>query len=786
MRNLCLAFICAIGLLYQPALMHAQQEPASTGQIVGTVSDASGALVRAAEVTVTNIASGAHSSAKTGLRGQFVFRDLTPGVWRITIRAAGFLPALRPSVTVTAGHLATAEVVLHIAPVTAEVKVEGAEPGQAVTQLQREQGSGTSDLLRNIPGVSLRGDATFASTPLLHGMGDERTKILVNGMSVSPSCPNHMNPPLSYMPTADASSISVIAGLTPVSQGGDSLGGTISIDSAPPVFAAPDEHLAQHISVSPFYRSNGTGYGGSLSAGLANHTFAIDYSGSFATNDDNTDGAGNKITSTYARRIDNSLTLAVHRGPSLFVLTAGIHSIPFQGFVNARMDMLDNHATQLNFHYWRTLHRGSLDARIYYQNAAHTMNLGHDKATFPMAMFMPMHSHGTDSGYTIRYEIPFSPIHTLRVGNELHRFVLNDVWPPVAGQEPMMGPDSFIDINDGHRTRLGTFAEVASQWNHKWSSLLGLRNDAVWSTTGTVHGYSMMYAADAAVFNAAHRSRTDVDMDATALVRYRPGNSAAFEIGYARKSRAPNLYERYAWSTDPMISSMIGWFGDGNDYVGNLNLRPEVAHTISGTLSAHTGVVQFTATPYATWIHDYIDVNRLELIMSGMSTIAQLQFANHPARIAGADFSGSARIWNSAELGRGTLTGLAGWLQGERTDSHTGLYEIMPVHARFAVDQDYTHWQSGIAIQLVDRKSSVDPFRLEQQTPGYALVDIHTAYHRGPLNLSATATNLLNRQYLLPLGGVNMDKYLASMSMGPIEPISGIGRSVNTTLTLRF
>ena len=32
-----------------------------------------------------------------------------------------------------------------------------------------------------------------------------------------------------------------------------------------------------------------------------------------------------------------------------------------------------------------------------------------------------------------------------------------------------------------------------------------------------------------------------------------------------------------------MAASMIGWFGDGNGYVGNLNLNPEVAHTIAAT-----------------------------------------------------------------------------------------------------------------------------------------------------------------------------------------------------------
>ena len=35
------------------------------------------------------------------------------------------------------------------------------------------------------------------------------------------------------------------------------------------------------------------------------------------------------------------------------------------------------------------------------------------------------------------------------------------------------------------------------------------------------------------------------------------------------KTRSPTLYERYAWSTTPWPTSMNGWFGDGNGYVGN-------------------------------------------------------------------------------------------------------------------------------------------------------------------------------------------------------------------------
>ena len=65
-----------------------------------------------------------------------------------------------------------------------------------------------------------------------------------------------------------------------------------------------------------------------------------------------------------------------------------------------------------------------------------------------------------------------------------------------------------------------------------------------------------------------------------------------------------------------------------------------------------------------------------------MSTFAQLQFANHNARIHGADLSGSGTLWNSRSFGQGKMSGVAGWLHGERLDTQTPLYQMMPLNAR--------------------------------------------------------------------------------------------------------
>ena len=37
---------------------------------------------------------------------------------------------------------------------------------------------------------------------------------------------------------------------------------------------------------------------------------------------------------------------------------------------------------------------------------------------------------------------------------------------------------------------MGTFAELQTDWNTQWTTLLGLRNDTVWMDTGKVHGYN--------------------------------------------------------------------------------------------------------------------------------------------------------------------------------------------------------------------------------------------------------------------------------------------------------
>ena len=782
----------------------ARENSAATGRIAGVIEDQSGAVVPGVRIETLRLASGIKQSLMTDYQGRFVFGALPVGRYQVTAIASGFEIVVIHDISVTACGEATVNIVLKIAPARTVVEVNAPEigAGAATSHMVDEndlvRSRNTAELLQTTPGISLRENGQLASIPFLHGLGDERAKLVVDGMTLSSACPNHMNPPLSYISPSHAADVKVIAGITPVSLGGDSIGGTVSVDSQPPIFAGSEEQLHAETASSGFYRSNGEYYGGSFAEWVAGRNLGIGYRGSWATNSDYTDGGGHKITSTYAQTTDLTVTLEAQGAGNLLVLEGSLHNTPYEGFVSAQMDLVRNYAEALNLHYRRNLGQGALDARVYWQGAWHSMNIGRDKSAFPMPMGMPMNTHGRDLGYSVKYEIRLSARHTLRSGNELHRFALDDIWPAVPGTAPMMGPNPFVSINDGRRIRLGWFAEAASKWNPQWTTLFGLRNDTVWSNAGPVEGYSSKYAADAEAFNALNRAHADVDLDATASARYEPNAWSAYEFGYVRKTRAPNLYERYAWCANWMASGMIGWFGDGNYYVGNVTLKPEIAHTVSGTAIWHDRVHkerELKLTPYLTYIQNYVDVDTLAttsiLTMptapyNGVSTFAQLRFANHNARIYGGDLSGNGSLWSSVRFGQGKISGVAGWLHGERLDTNTGLYQMMPLNLRLAFNEQLKGFAAGFGLQAVDRKNNVDPHRYEQVTPGYALFNLRANYERGHLQANAAADNLLNKDYELPLGGVNFDDYMASGWMSQIKPLTGRGRSFYVGLSARF
>jgi len=700
--------------------------------------------------------------------------------------------------------------------------------GPAGEELARPR-IGTSDtaaLLDRQPGVSLYRAGGVSSLPAIHGLADDRIRIKVDSMDLISACANHMNPPLSYIDPANVADARIYAGVAPVSLGGDSIAGTIQVHSAAPEFAAAGKTLFQG-QASAFYRSNNNARGANLSATAASDTLSLRYTGSTVEANDyeaargfkpagiaaNGRGRldGDEVGSSAYRAQNHALDLGLRHENHLLDLKLGVQHIPDQGFPNQRMDMTDNESRQINLRYSGQYDWGNLEAAIYHERTRHSMQFGDDKRFWYGAnniAGMPMDTRGRNTGMTLKGDAILSERDTLRAGTEFQRYRLDDWWEPVANSAPMMAPDIFWNIRHGERDRYAAFAEWEARWNTQWTTQLGIRHETVKMDAWAVQGYSssgMMGYGDPGAptsipgaFNAKDRSRTDHNIDLTALARLTPDAGQTFEAGYAMKTRSPNLHERYTWSrNNSMVMNMNNWVGDGNGYVGNLDLNPEVAHTVGVSGQWHDAAQQawsLRVAPYYTYVRGYIDAVPCTRIYAACPTrtdgFVNLSLDNQNARLYGLDVSGNMPLGSVDGIGRFIASSVLNYTRGKNTATDDDLYNIMPLNLKLTLEHRLGNWSNTLEARLVKSKTHVQAVRKELETDGYGVLNFYSRYVWKKVRFDVGVENLLDKDYDDPLGGAYIGQG-DTMGSGATAPqygtaVPGMGRSINTNVTVMF
>lgn len=688
--------------------------------------------------------------------------------------------------------------------------------------------SDTASMLRDIPGVTLQGAGGASSLPVIHGLASDRLRVKIDGMDLIASCPNHMNPPLSYLDPSAVGSLEVYAGITPVSVGGDSIGGTIVARTRDPVFAPEGQERIVKGEIGAFYRSNGDAYGLNANVSMATPTLFVSYSGALARSDNQRAG-GDFKTAAETGRVGHTLPLdeigssafdtrnhtfgiAHRQGDHLLEARVGIQDLPLQLYPNQRMDMLDNQQQRANLRYIGRFDWGLLEARAYREDVEHLMDFGPDRRFWygknsgvglpcdpirfhgdpsgTCAAGMPMTTESSNTGLTVKADLKLQETDLLRLGAEAQAYRLEDLWPASGGG---MGPGEFQNIHDGRRDRSALFGEWESSRRAGWKTSIGLRFEQVRSSAGEVHGYSSAANApgnqvpEAAAFNAGDRQRTDHNWDFSALARYRVGPTLDVEGGLARKVRSPNLYERYTWSTWAMAATMNNFVGDGNGYVGDPTLTPEAAHTVSATIDWHGADRSWVlkATPYLTRVSDYIDAVRRPGFLPNQFNV--LGYANQSARISGLDLSGQTQLGQNA-WGSWGLEGRVNVTRGTNRDTGDDLFNIMPLNGKLSL----TH-QRGKATHAVEwvgvaAKTRLSDVRNEIATAGYGLVNLRASHSWKQVRLDLGVDNLFDRAYVLPTGGAYLGQGM-TMSMNGLPwgiGVPGPGRSFYVGATLTF
>ena len=96
-----------------------------TADIVGTVTDASGAVLPGATVTLTNTGTNVSQTAPTNETGAYVFNLLQVGTYAVKVEMKGFKTFTAASITIAAGDRARVDAKMQVGDISQTVEVSG-------------------------------------------------------------------------------------------------------------------------------------------------------------------------------------------------------------------------------------------------------------------------------------------------------------------------------------------------------------------------------------------------------------------------------------------------------------------------------------------------------------------------------------------------------------------------------------------------------------------------------------------------------------------------------------
>jgi len=629
------------------------------------------------------------------------------------------------------------------------------------------RGADTGAILQDVPGAAVVRNGPQSGIVQLRGLSGDRVKVEVDGMTITPACPNHMDPPLHYSAPSDIGSVVVMAGMTPVSRGGDSIGGTVALQSRAPRFAE-DDAVQWTGDAGTLYRGSNDGWGAHGGVGVATGNVSLAYHGTSEQGDDLRYPGGGRVRASGYDTQQHTVRSAVrtHGGSAIWGFETGLLRTRDTGTPALPMDMTKDDGTRVAFDADIALASGSLRGLVYYNTIDHRMD---NHSLRPLAPgLMPMFSDALsdDTGTEWGVSIP-SGLHTMRVGTGFHLARTN-----VYQQNEMSGLDQDT-FRNAWRARIGTYAELESHWTSRWTTIAGVRNDTVLSDAADIRRFYPMGTApaDAAAFNARNHAFTDANFDVTAALRFDAERLGSWEFGFARKNRAPSILERYLWT--PLAAS--AGLADGRTYLGNLDLDSETSHQLSITGDWRGEGWRASATPFYNFVSDYIQGSPVPY---GSGTVLKFQNLDR-ADLYGIDLAGALDLPRDLAL-RGWMS----YVRGRDREHDDNLYRISPLHGLFALEHRPGTWRNALEVAWAAPQHKTSAYNDEPSTSGWAVLNLRTGYtYRERLTIAFSLENVLDSNWSDHLGGINR---VTDSDVAVGQRLPGAGRFVFLSLDYKL
>ncbi|HLJ47974.1 MAG TPA: TonB-dependent receptor [Bryobacteraceae bacterium] len=184
---LLIALVVAVGVFVQPRL----QAQAISGDLVGTVTDSSGAAVPNASVVAINAATNIKMPATTNARGEYRISNLPPGNYDVSATAPGFGSSQLKGVVVLLNQTTPANLSLQVGSVSTAITVTEAPPVIDTTSAQIA-GTYSTKQATDLPMTSI-GNGVINMSLLQAGVGSAGGVGVGTGPSIGGQRPRNNN-----------------------------------------------------------------------------------------------------------------------------------------------------------------------------------------------------------------------------------------------------------------------------------------------------------------------------------------------------------------------------------------------------------------------------------------------------------------------------------------------------------------------------------------------------------------------------------------------------------------
>jgi iron complex outermembrane receptor protein len=632
-------------------------------------------------------------------------------------------------------------------------------------------------LLAWTPGGARIGNGALSGQAQYRGLFGPRLNLRVDGQRFASGGPNLMDPPFHYAPPALLAAVEIDRGVSPVREGPGLAGGMNA------VFKRVDYTEEAHGAFAYDLTAEGRSVDESVSiggvAGASSSTWRASVLGAYEKGEDARFPGGRIGASRYERNVYGASAGLIH-GPHELSLDLRHQDTGPTGNPPFPMDIRYFDTDFARIAYRAMFGDLGVKAAFSYADVGHAMNNFDLRPSPPPAQRRESLAEAVTRSAEASLTAPLAG-GRLEIGGDL-----DDVDRNVSITNPANAGFLITSLPDIEMRRAGAFAE----WTGRLGAVeaeVGARVDRHEDSAGravtgpAITGGPVLLAQ---AFNAADRKRGETTFDVVARLWTPAEDGVSWRLTLARKTRAPGYVERFGW----LPTNASGGLADGNIYVGDLALEPEVAWIAEAGFDYVSPRAYLRPTVFIREVDDYIQGAPFDATPGIADTLHErvaamngdptpLRFANVDARLYGFDVGAGFKLSQ-----RWRVDGVASYVRGKRRDVSDSLYRISPPSLTAAVTHERDTWSITGEVRAVADQNKVSETNSEERTGGYAVFNLHGQWRvRDGVQLSAGVENIFDRRYSDHLSGYNQISG-SDVALGARLP--GAGRGVFMRLNI--